>query len=379
MALLPLVSPAAPLTPAERERYARHAVLPGIGELGQRRLKAGRVLVIGAGGLGSPTLMYLAAAGVGTIGIVDDDTVESSNLQRQVIHGEARLGHLKVASAAARLADINADVTVIEHPVRLDSSNAAEIISGYDIVIDGADNFSTRFLVNDTCVALGIPDVLGSVLRFDGQVSVFWAQAGPCYRCLFPEPPLAAPSCADAGVFGALCGVVGSLLATQAISLLTGVGDPLIGRFLRIDAASMNLVSTNIVADPQCSTCSQVSRMELHDSSVPVMRSVSAREVQDLLSQRARGDADFRLIDIREPHEFEICAIAGAELIPQQEFLDTLSERNRDESVIIFCRSGVRSAHALAAMHSAGFTDAAHLGGGILEWIDEIDPSMQKY
>lgn len=379
MALLPLLAPAAPLMPAERERYARHTVLPGIGELGQRRLKAAKVLVIGAGGLGSPVLMYLAAAGVGTIGVIDDDAVEVSNLQRQIVHGQLSIGHSKVASAAARIADINPHVTVIEHPVRLTSSNAAEIVGGYDLVVDGADNFDTRYLINDTCVALSVPHVLGSVLRFDGQVSVFWAQAGPCYRCLFPNPPEQAPSCADAGVFGVLCGVIGSLLATQALTLITGVGEPLVGKLLRYDAMTSEVTSIGIMKDSHCSVCSHVVRSPLHLEHLPSMRSVTARDVQQFLAEREAGARSFRFIDIREPHEHEICAIAEAELIPQEQFLAQLTTMDRDEPVIIFCRSGVRSGNALAAMQEAGFTQAAHLGGGILEWIDVVDPSLQKY
>lgn len=379
MPLLPLVAPSAPLTTQERERYARHAVLPGIGEIGQRRLKAARVLVVGAGGLGSPALMYLAAAGVGTIGVVDDDVVEVSNLQRQVMHGQSSLGHSKVASAAARIADINPEVTVIEHSWRLDASNAADTISGYDLVIDGADNFTTRYLVNDTCVLLSVPHVLGSVLRFEGQIGVFWAQAGPCYRCLFPKAPASAPSCADAGVFGALCGVIGSLLAVQAIALITGTGEPLVGRLLRYDAATTEMSATRILPDPSCVVCAHVVREPLHPDNVASVSNVSARDVQRFLMERASGARSFRLIDIREPHEHDICAIAEAELIPQEQFLAGLGSMNRDEPVIIFCRSGVRSGNALATMQAAGFTNAAHLGGGILEWIDVIDSSLQKY
>lgn len=379
MALLPLLAPGAPLTAAERERYARHTVLPGIGELGQRRLKAARVLVVGAGGLGSPVLMYLAAAGVGTIGVIDDDAVEISNLQRQIVHGQLGVGHSKVASAAARITDTNPHVTVIEHPLRLTSSNAEEIVSGYDLVVDGADNFHTRYIINDTCIALSVPHVLGSVLRFDGQVSVFWAQAGPCYRCLFPNPPEQAPSCADAGVFGALCGVIGSLLASQALTLITGVGEPLVGKLLRYDAMTSGVSSISIANDVNCSACSHVARLPLHLEHLPSMSSVTARDVQKFLAERAAGARSFRFIDIREPHEHEICAISEAELIPQEQFLAELATMDRDEPVIIFCRSGVRSGNALAAMHAAGFTQAAHLGGGILEWIDVVDPSLQKY
>jgi len=379
VALLPLVEPGASLSLPERERYARHAVLPGIGELGQRRLKSARVLVVGAGGLGSPVIMYLAAAGVGTIGIIDDDVVESSNLQRQVLHGQSALGRLKVAAAAACVADLNPHVTVVEHPVRLSGANAAEIISGYDLVVDGADNFATRYLVNDTCVALGKPDVLGSVLRFDGQVSVFWARAGACYRCLFPLPPAEAQTCADAGVFGALCGVVGSMMATQALMLLTGVGDPLIGRMQTIDGLASATASVRIQPDPDCEVCSMVPRAPLRDAAQAAPSAVSARQLRDLLAARAAGGGEFRLIDIREPHEVAICAIDGSEVLPQAQFLDGIDQMDRHSRVIVFCRSGVRSANALAALQAAGFRQASHLDGGILAWIDDVEPHLQRY
>ena len=379
MALLPLVQLSAGLSDSERERYARHAALPGIGELGQRRLKAARVLVVGAGGLGSPVIMYLAAAGVGTIGIVDDDAVESSNLQRQVLHGQSALGRLKVAAAAARVADLNPHVTVVDHPVRLTADNATDIISGYDLVIDGADNFATRYLVNDTCVALGKPDVLGSVLRFEGQVSVFWAQAGPCYRCLFPLPPAEVQNCADAGVFGALCGVIGSMMATQALLLLTGAGDPLIARMQTINALASTTATMQVVPDPQCEVCATVPRTSLREHTTSSSRTVSALQLRDLLADRDAGRADFRLIDIREPHEVEICAIDSAELVPQAQFLEGIDQMHRQPRIILFCRSGVRSANALAALHAAGFSDASHLEGGILAWIDEVEPHLQPY
>jgi len=300
-------------------------------------------------------------------------------LQRQVVHGEASLGQLKTASAAERLRDINPAVTVVEHPVRLSTENAHEILSQYDLVIDGADNFATRYLVNEVCVSLGIPDVLGSVLRFTGQVSVFWAKVGPCYACVFPQAPVSAPSCADAGVFGALCGTVGSWMATEAIKLLVGVGDPLIGRLLRYDAQLMKVTELTIEADESCPVCAQVSREEPQRPQAHVLAEVSVLQLQDLLSARSRGDAQFRLVDIREPHEFEICQIAGAELIPQAQFIDSLSNISRDDSIVVFCRSGVRSAHALRAMQELGFTHASHLAGGILNWIDRVEPHQTKY
>ena len=380
-ALLPLVAPVATLSEAQRARYARHLTMPDIGELGQRRLAAARVLVVGAGGLGSPALMYLAAAGVGTIGIIDDDAVDLSNLQRQVVHGQSVIGHSKTASAAQRIADINPHVTVIEHPQRLTEGNASDIIAGYDVVLDGADNFATRYLVNDVCVAQGKPDVLGSVLRFQGQVSVFWAQAGACYRCVFPQPPADAPSCADAGVFGAVCGVIGSWMAAQTIALITGVGEPLVGRLVRHDASTMQTVATALPMDPECPACSHVQRRPLRRSAAESaqLESVTAVEVSQLLAQRQQGAADFRLIDIREPHEHDICAIKDAELLPQGQLLQALAEANRESRYIIFCRSGVRSANAVRAMGEAGFTDVAHLGGGILEWIRDVDSSLQPY
>jgi adenylyltransferase/sulfurtransferase len=343
-ALLPLVAPVATLSEAERVRYARHLTMPDIGEVGQRRLAAARVLVVGAGGLGSPALMYLAAAGVGTIGIVDDDSVDVSNLQRQVVHGQSVIGHSKTASAAQRIADINPLVTVIEHPQRLTDDNASDIIAGYDVVVDGADNFATRYLINDVCVAQGRAGCAGSVLRFQGQVSAFWAQAGSVLSLRVPTAPADAPSCADAGVFGAVCGVVGSWMAAQTIALITGVGEPLVGRLVRHDASTMQHR-----LPPHCPWILSA-WLALTSRRRPLRRSAAeswklekrhrSRCESTISLSVSRVPWIFRLIDIREPHEHDICAIKDAELLPQGQLLQALAEANRESRYIIFCRSG---------------------------------------
>lgn len=366
----PLVAPAAMLSNTERERYSRHTVMVGIGELGQRRLKNSRVLCVGAGGLGSPVLLYLAAAGVGTIGVIDDDTVSESNLQRQVLYTTQDVGQLKVDVAMSRISAMNPLITVVRHPERLTDANADQIVSGYDVVIDGADNFATRYLVNDACVRNGIPDVLGSVLQFQGQVSVFWSKAGPCYRCVFPNPPADAPSCADAGVFGALCGTVGGWMATEAIKLLTGHGSPLIGRLLTFDAALQATRHLVVQTDPQCATCQGVAREEMADSVIP---SIKAVDVAAALA--TNEETAFRLIDIREPHEVREYAVPGAESIPQRDFLSRAmaGEFAHGVPLVLFCHAGVRSAHAVATLQELGHRDVRHIAGGIVEWIAEVD------
>ena len=365
-----LVAPAGGLTDDERERYSRHTVMAGIGELGQRRLKGARVLCVGAGGLGSPALLYLAAAGVGTIGIVDDDLVSESNLQRQVLYTCHDVGQLKVVAAAARLQALNPHMTVVPHAQRLSAANCDELIAGYDLVIDGADNFETRYIVNDACVRLGIPDVMGSVLQFGGQASVYWARVGPCYRCVFPEPPQDAPSCADAGVFGALCGTVGGWLATEAIKIITGYGESLVGRLATFDAAHHVVRHLALAADPQCRVCSHIQRVDENADVIPTM---SALDVSRAL--QAGSPPQFRLIDIREAHELLAYSVAGAEHIPQAEFLARAERREFESSVplVLFCHAGVRSANAVATLRELGYHQVSHIPGGILEWIADVD------
>lgn len=372
----PLVAPAGVLSAAEAERYARHTVMAGVGEMGQRRLKNAKVLCIGAGGLGSPALLYLAAAGVGTLGVVDDDVVSESNLQRQVLYTSDDLGQPKTAVAARRLRQVNPHITVVEHRERLTEANAERLLREYDLVIDGADNFSTRYLVNDTCVRLGLPDVMGSVLQFTGQVSVFWAATGPCYRCVFPEQPAQSPSCTEAGVFGALCGTVGSWLATEALKLITGHGTPLVGRLQAYDAERMALRQLQVVADPECVTCSQVERV----GAGQVMDIVATAAVEVAAALASPQGPAFRLIDIREPHEVAEYAVVGAETIPQREFL-ARAERGDfplAERLVLFCHAGVRSANAVRALQELGHQQVSHIAGGIVEWIDHVDTANRR-
>ncbi|MDP9219142.1 MAG: molybdopterin-synthase adenylyltransferase MoeB [Actinomycetota bacterium] len=404
--LEPLVEPAAGLTPQEVSRYARHLLVPDVGAVGQRRLKNARVLVVGAGGLGSPVLLYLAAAGVGTLGIVDPDVVEASNLQRQVVHGSADLGRLKVESARERVAAVNPLVRVEAHPVRLDSTNAMELLSGYDVVVDGTDNFPTRYLVNDACALLGIPCVWGSIYRFDGQASVWFAGHGPCYRCVFPEPPPPGlvPSCAEGGVLGVLCAAIGSIQATEVVKLVTGIGSPLVGRLVVHDALRATWRELSVKADPNCALCggspsvtglvdygifcgmpSAATESVGHDVSAGVGErsadSVTARELADLLSAREAGTGDFVLVDVREPGEREVVSIPGAVAISRASFHngDAWQQLPFDKRVILHCRSGLRSAECLALLRAAGHPDAAHVDGGVLAWVQDVDPSLPSY
>lgn len=406
MSLPPLVEPGPPLDRAQVARYARHLLLPDVGELGQRRLAAARVAVLGAGGLGSPVLLYLAAAGVGTLGIIDPDVVETSNLQRQVVHGVQDVGRLKVDSARDRVAEVNPLVDVVRHPVRLDAGNALEVLAGYDLVVDGTDNFATRYLVNDACVLLGVPCVWGSIYRFDGQVSVFWGARGPCYRCLFPEPPAAGtvPSCAEGGVLGVLCAAIGAVQATEAVKLVTGIGEPLLGRLVVHDALRGSWRELQLRADPACAVCGTAPTITrgtgLADyeafcgrpaqpgptGSAPVQTSgpddaVSAVQLAALLAARDRGATDLVLVDVREPGERAIVAIPGALAVPRAQF-DTGEAFDQipfDRPVVLHCRSGARSAAALALLRAAGHRDARHLDGGVLAWIEQVDPSLPTY
>jgi adenylyltransferase/sulfurtransferase len=404
-----LVEPGPPLTREQTARYARHLLIPDVGELGQRRLAASRVAVLGAGGLGSPALLYLAAAGVGTIAVIDPDVVDTSNLQRQVVHGVDDVGRRKVDSAAESMAKVNPLVDVIRHPVRLDSSNALSLLAGYDLVIDGTDNFATRYLVNDACVLLGIPYVWGSVFRFDGQVSVFWGRSGggeqqfPCYRCLFPEPPPAGsvPSCAEGGVLGVLCAAVGAAQGTEAIKLLTGIGEPLLGRLLVHDALQASWRELTVRPDPDCAVCGRAPSIT-HETgladyeafcglppagaTVPQAAGssadeVSASELASLLERRERGEIDLVLVDVREPGERAIVSIPGAVAVARAKFDsgEAFDVIPFDRPVVLHCRSGARSATALQLLRAAGHPDARHLAGGVLAWVDEVDPSLPRY
>ena len=396
MSLPPLVESATELSVDEVRRYSRHLIIPDVGMSGQKRLKNAKVLCVGAGGLGSPALMYLAAAGVGTLGIAEFDTVDESNLQRQIIHGQKDIGRSKAESARDSVLEINPHVTVQSHEVRLDSTNVMEIFADYDLIVDGTDNFATRYLVNDACVLLKKPYVWGSIYRFDGQASVFWAEHGPCYRCLYPEPPPPGmvPSCAEGGVLGVLCASIGSIQVTEAIKLLAGIGDPLVGRLMVYDALEMSYQQVKIHKDPHCAVCgvnptvTELIDYEAFCGSISTLAAeaardstISVRDLKSMLDARDRGEDDFVLIDVREPVEFEIVAIPGAILIPKGDFLDgsALSELPTDKRIVLHCKVGGRSAEALAVVKGAGFSDAVHVGGGVLAWVNQIESDKPAY
>ena len=390
MALSPLVEPVTRLSPAESVRTARQRRLPQLNELGQRRLANARVLVLGAGGLGSPALLYLAAAGVGTIGIVDADDVEPSNLQRQIVHGQADVGRPKVDSAAEKVLAIAPEVTVVRHPERLVAANAAEIIGAYDVVIDGTDNFPTRFLVNDTCAALGLPLVWASVLRFDAQLSVFWANppaesglTGVHLRDLFPTPPAEGevPNCADAGVLGALCGQIGSLMATETIKLITGIGTPMIGRVLVIDALSgrfseIPLAGTGIAATPTAAEIAATTAADAAEAAADpeVLPRVTTTELIARLDARAEGTDDFVVLDVREPSEHAHSSIPTALLLPLGDLVTPTGQASlpHDRPLIVHCQAGGRATRAAATLQAAGFTDVSIFTGGIEAWDDAV-------
>ncbi|MFL6138604.1 MAG: adenylyltransferase/sulfurtransferase MoeZ [Frankiaceae bacterium] len=395
MSLPPLVDPAPELTVDEVRRYSRHLIIPDVGMAGQKRLKNAKVLAVGGGGLGSPVLMYLAAAGVGTLGLVEFDVVDESNLQRQIIHGQSDVGRSKAESARDTIREINPYVDVRLHETRLDSSNALEIFADYDLIVDGADNFATRYLVNDACVLSGKPYVWGSIFRFDGQASVFWSgepAGGPCYRCLYPEPPPPGmvPSCAEGGVLGVLCATIGSIQATEAIKVLTGIGDPLVGTLVVYDALEMSFRRIKARKDPECPICGKNPTITglidyeafcgtVSDEAVEAARgsTITAGELKQMLD---RGE-DFLLVDVREPAEHEIVRIPGAVLIPKGDIVSgaALGSLPQDRPIVLHCKSGVRSAEALAVLKGAGFADAKHVQGGVLAWANQVDPSLPTY
>ena len=392
MSLPPLVSPADELSVDEVKRYSRHLIIPDVGMTGQKRLKNAKVLVVGAGGLGSPALLYLAAAGVGTLGIVDFDVVDESNLQRQIIHGVSDVGRLKAESARNSIREINPYVEVVLHTERLDSDNALQIFEPYDLIVDGTDNFATRYLVNDAAVLLGKPYVWGSIYRFDGQASVFWAEHGPCYRCLYPEPPPPGmvPSCAEGGVLGVLCASIGSIQVNEAIKVITGIGEPLVGRLMIYDALEMTYRSVQVRKDPECPVCGKnptITRLIDYDAFCGAISEEAQQAAQgstitarDLKNMMDTGDPIF-LVDVREPNEYEIVSIPGATLIPKGEFVSgaALERLPQDKRIVLHCKSGARSAQALAIVQDAGFSDAVHVGGGVLAWVSQIDPSLPTY
>jgi adenylyltransferase/sulfurtransferase len=393
MNIPPLVDKGPALTVDEVRRYSRHLIIPDVAMAGQQRLMNAKVLCVGAGGLGSPALMYLAAAGVGTLGIVEFDTVDESNLQRQIIHGQSDIGKSKAISAKEKIAEINPNVNVIVHELRLDTDNVMEIFSQYDLIVDGTDNFATRYLVNDACVLLKKPYVWGSIYRFDGQASVFWAEYGPCYRCLYPEPPPPGmvPSCAEGGVLGVLCASMGSIQTTEAIKLIAGIGEPLIGQLMIYDALEMSYRKIKVRKDPKCPLCSdkpsQTALLPDYEAFCGVLSDAAEIAVKDStisvtdLKAKIDNKERFFLIDVREPSEFEIVKIPGAVLIPKQGFLDgsALAALPQDKPIILHCKSGVRSAECLAILKSAGFADASHVSGGVIAWAKQIDTSLPVY
>jgi len=382
------------LTRDELRRYSRHLSLPEVGLAGQQRLKQARVVIIGAGGLGAPLGLYLAAAGVGTIGIVDHDVVEESNLQRQVIHSTAGVGTSKARSAARRIGELNPAVQTVVHEARLTSENAFDILRGYDVVIDGTDNFPTRYLVNDACVLLGKPNIYGSVYRFEGQASVFDASAGPCYRCLFPEPPPpgAVPSCAEGGVLGVLPGIVGLIQATETIKRIVGIGESLVGRLLVFDALEMRFRELKLRKDPACPACGERPTVtslidyELFCGAAPQQPerngTVAAADADitlaELKAKLDRGDS-FALVDVREEFEVEISKLPFTKWIPLVELADRVGELDKNAETVVYCRSGGRSGQAVRFLRGEGFARARNLLGGILRWSDEVDPSIEKY
>ena len=394
-----LVEPAAELTTDEVRRYSRHLIIPDVGMSGQKRLKNAKVLVIGAGGLGAPALLYLAAAGVGTIGIAEFDEVDESNLQRQIIHGMSDIGRPKAVSAQESIAEVNPYVEVVVHNERLDNDSVLQVFEGYDLIVDGTDNFATRYMVNDAAYFLKIPYVWGSIYRFDGQASVFapsMSDEAPCYRCLYPEPPPPGmvPSCAEGGVLGVLCASIGSIQVNEAIKLLTGIGDPAIGKLVIYDALELEWRKLKVRKDPNCALCGEnatVTGLIDYDAFCGAVSdeaaeaaagsTISVAQLEQMLKEREAGERDFTLIDVREPNEFEINKIPGAVLVPKGEFLNgnALGDLPADKPIVLHCKSGVRSAEVLAIVKGAGYADAVHVGGGVVAWVSQIDPSQPAY
>ena len=383
------VATAAGLSNEEILRYSRHLIIPEVGMEGQLKLKQAKVLLVGAGGLGAPLGLYLTAAGVGRIGIVDFDVVDLTNLQRQVIHGTSDVGRKKLDSAAESMREINPNVEIDRFETALTSENALGILKDYDLVIDGTDNFPTRYLVNDACVMLGKPNVYGSIFRFEGQATVFAYPGGPCYRCLYPEPPPPGlvPSCAEGGVLGILPGLIGLVQATEAVKLIMGIGEPLVGRLLLYDALQMRFRELKLRRDPECPVCGDHPTIrELIDyhqfCGVPRQSAAAPAEgqmdVTELKAKMDRGDR-FVLIDVREPHEYQICRIPGSQLIPLKELPQRVGELNQADEIVVHCKSGGRSAKAVEFLTKAGFGKVSNLQGGILAWSDEVDPSVPKY
>jgi len=382
------------LTNEEVLRYSRHLILPEVGMEGQLKLKASKVLCIGTGGLGAPIGMYLAAAGVGTIGLVDFDVVDRTNLQRQIIHGTKDIGRKKLDSAADTIADINPNVNIVKYEVALSSENALDIMKGYDVVVDGTDNFPTRYLVNDACVLLGIPNVYGSIFRFEGQCTVFATKDGPCYRCLYPEPPPPGlvPSCAEGGVLGILPGMIGVMQATETAKLILGKGETLKGRLVLYDALNMRFREMKLRRSPDCPICGPnrtiTQLIDYHQfCGIPqqapepaTMSTANETEIDPVdVKKLIEAKHDFRLIDVREPHEYQICSIPTAKLIPLGELPKRLNELNPDEEYVMHCKGGVRSAKACDLLRQSGFKRVRNMKGGILAWSDKVDPSVPKY
>ena len=376
------------LAPDEYVRYSRHLLLPEVGVDGQRALRRSRMLLIGAGGLGSPAALYLAAAGVGTLGLVDFDAVDVSNLQRQILHGTRDVGRGKLDSARDRLRDLNPHVHVEGFPVRLTADNAREIADGFDVIIDGTDNFATRYLVNDLCVLQGVPNVYGSIFRFDGQASVFATAEGPCYRCLYrePPPPDLVPSCAEGGVLGVLPGLVGTIQATEAIKLITGAGTTLVGRLLLIDALHWRQRTVRVRRDPACPACGTRTIRDLTDAvelcASPDLDAVfgAVPEIEPaVLATRLASGESVEILDVREPYEWEIARIEGARLIPLATLESRLTELAQDREIVVHCKLGGRSAQAVRRLRAAGFRNVLNLAGGIERWSAEVDPEVPRY
>lgn len=397
MAVMDRISPdALELSHEEIKRYSRHLIMPEVGMEGQRKLKAASVLLIGTGGLGSPLGLYLAAAGVGRIGLVDFDTVDYSNLQRQVIHGTKDVGRSKLESAVERLSDINPHVKLETHETPLTSENALDILKDYNVIVDGTDNFPTRYLVNDACVLLGKPNVYGSIFRFEGQASVFYAEEGPCYRCLFPEPPPPGlvPSCAEGGVLGVLPGTIGAIQATETVKLIMGIGSSLVGRLLLYDALNMTFDEVKLRKNPDCPVCGpnptvnelidyeQFCGMPAHDNSLYAAHqptgAVPELSVTDVKARLDAGD-DVLLLDVREPHEWQISDIDGALHIPMNSILDHMGELDTAREIVVYCKTGVRSAKVIETLQRHGYSKLHNLKGGIIAWAREVDPSLPTY